>query len=82
MNELQKQAGTTLYVEVYQKVHLKIQELRKERREKRIVRNVTDPKLRAIQRLKKNGLKQASRKRKGEEFENNKLRYGNTKKLR
>lgn len=82
MNELQKQAGTTLYVEVYQKVHLKIQELRRERREQRIVRNVTDQKLRAIQKLKKNGLKQASRKRKSDQLEKNKLRYGNTKKFR
>jgi hypothetical protein len=82
MNDLQKTAGTDLYVSVYQNIHQKATDLRRERKEKRVNINITDPKLRAQQKLKKNILKQKSRKRKHEEYENKKLRFGITKKLR
>ena len=82
MGLLQKEAGTSMYVQVYQSVQEKIQEQRRERRENRAVQAITDPKARAQQRLKKNILKQQSRKRKTREFEVRKMKQSISKKAR
>lgn len=81
MNILKSQAGTTLYVSVYQFVHDRVQTQRREKREKRAIQAVTDPKARAQERVRKNVQKQKGRKRKAQEFATSKLRMGHSKKM-
>lgn len=64
---LQKETGTTEYIEVYQKVHERIQNQRNEKRTKRAIEAVSDPKAHAQYKLKKNTLRANARKRKAKQ---------------
>ncbi|KAJ3273507.1 U3 snoRNP protein [Terramyces sp. JEL0728] len=74
MSLLQKQAGTTEYLEVYQAVHERIQNTRREKRQQRNMLAITDPKASAQMKIRKNEMKMKSRKRKAQEFASKKLK--------
>jgi hypothetical protein len=65
---LQKECGTTEYLAIYQSVHERIIEQRRERKRLRSVQAVTDPKLAAQIKQKKTLQKLNARKRKAKEF--------------
>ncbi|KAJ3260764.1 U3 snoRNP protein [Boothiomyces macroporosus] len=79
---LQKQAGTTEYLEVYQSVHEKIQNSRREKKQQRNMLAITDPKTSAQMKIKKNEMKMKSRKRKAEEFASKKLKMSKSHRVR
>lgn len=65
---LQKESGTTEYLSVYQSVHERIIDQRRERKRVRAVQAITDPKLAAQIKQKKTLQKINARKRKAQEF--------------
>ncbi|KAJ3050202.1 U3 snoRNP protein [Rhizophlyctis rosea] len=82
MELLQKHAGTALYIEVYNKVHSHIVDVRRERKMKRDIQAVVDPEARARRRLQKNEMKRSSRKRKAEDFASKKIKMGISKRMK
>ncbi|KAI9002646.1 armadillo-type protein [Gaertneriomyces semiglobifer] len=82
LNLVQKQVGTSAYLEVFNRVHFKVERVRRERREKRSVQAVIDPEALARRKAQKHSMKRASRKRKAEEFSKLKIRSNIVKKRR
>lgn len=79
---VQKQIGTAQYLDVYNKVHFRVQAVRQERKAQRSVQAVLDPEGRARRRAQKNDMKRANRKRKADEFASRKVKAGISKKMR
>ncbi|KAJ3024120.1 U3 snoRNP protein [Thoreauomyces humboldtii] len=79
---IRKHVGTVEYLEMYNKVHLRVQEVRRERKAQRSIQAVVDPEARAKRRVQKNDMKRGSRKRKAEEFAQKKVKLGISKKIR
>ncbi|KAG5461319.1 MAG: hypothetical protein BJ554DRAFT_6504, partial [Olpidium bornovanus] len=65
---IQKAAGTTDFLHVYNSVRGRISLVRAQRRQKRVVQATTDPEIRAKRKLARNASKRGARKRKNEEF--------------
>ncbi|ORX41456.1 hypothetical protein BCR36DRAFT_339402 [Piromyces finnis] len=71
---LQKRAGVKAFLEVYNSVHKHVQEVRKERHNKRVVQSIIDPEASARRKVQKNEMKKAGRKRKIEAITSKKLK--------
>jgi U3 small nucleolar RNA-associated protein 20 len=82
MNHLQKVVGTQVYLEVYNRIHLKIQQIRRERKSMRSIQAVVDPEGRAKRKLQKNEMKRANRKRKAGEFSKQKVKTSLSKRAK
>ncbi|KAJ1345001.1 hypothetical protein BSLG_000516 [Batrachochytrium salamandrivorans] len=82
MEMFQKQLGTTPYLDMYNEVHLKVQQVQRDRRTKRSVQAVVDPEARAKRRIQKNVMKRVSRKRKAEDYSKQRIRTTHSKKAR
>jgi U3 small nucleolar RNA-associated protein 20 len=78
---LQKETGTTDYVTVYQEVHERIMQNRREKRTNRAIRAVSDPKAHALDRIKKTTAKVNARKRKSHEFSQKRIKTSHSMKL-
>ena len=76
LNHLQESSDANAYVQAYQAVRNNVQEKRRSRKEQKIMLAVTDPKLSAQSKLKKNLLKVAQRKRKTARYTDEKIRRG------
>ncbi|KAJ3414834.1 U3 snoRNP protein [Chytridiales sp. JEL 0842] len=68
MGVLEKLAGTSTYLEVYNQVHQEVQEVRQERRLKRKIQAVADPEGAAKRKIQKNQMKIAGRKEKAAQY--------------
>ncbi|KAJ3039093.1 U3 snoRNP protein [Rhizophlyctis rosea] len=79
---LQKYAGTAVYIEVYNRVHSDIVDVRRERKMKRDIQAVVNPEAHAKRRLQKNEMKRSNRKRKAEEFASKKVKMGINKRMK
>jgi U3 small nucleolar RNA-associated protein 20 len=78
MAHLQKEMGTTEYIQVYQSVHEEVIQKRRDRKTQKAIMAVQDPKMRAAEKQKKTALKVKARKRKAEEFANKKIKYSHS----
>ena len=79
---LQKETGTTEYVNVYQAVHEKVLQNRREKKTNRAIMAVSDPKKHAIAQMKRSVAKVNARKRKAQDFANKKMKNGHSIKLK
>ncbi|KAJ3120160.1 U3 snoRNP protein [Nowakowskiella sp. JEL0407] len=82
MEFLKQRVGTQEYLNVYEKVHTQVMEVRRDRKQKRVIMNVTDPEASAKRKLQKTEMKRNNRKRKANEFQQKKIKMGITKKNR
>ncbi|KAI8920655.1 armadillo-type protein [Entophlyctis helioformis] len=82
MEILQKQVGTTPYLDMYNHVHLKVMDVRRERRAHKSIQAVADPEASAKRRVQKNDMKREGRKRKSQEQSMQRLKYRDSKKSR
>ncbi|KAJ3091156.1 U3 snoRNP protein [Quaeritorhiza haematococci] len=82
MDLLQKRVGTAGYLKVYNQVHFKVIEVRRDRKQKRAVMAVADPRASAKRKLQKNEMKRNRKKRKVQELTSKKIRMSNNKKAR
>jgi len=72
MKLLQKIVGTTQYFQAYNHVRMSIQNIRQERKQKKVLEAVTNPEKAALRKLQKNAMKKQSRKRKIEQYQSEK----------
>ncbi|KAK5808754.1 armadillo-type protein [Linnemannia elongata] len=79
---VQKRAGTTDYFVAYNKIRQHVLEVRRERKQKRVMQAMNDPQARARRRLQKNEMKSRKRQLKTKEFAKDKVRLTTIKKRR
>ncbi|KAF9584653.1 U3 snoRNP protein [Lunasporangiospora selenospora] len=79
---VQKRAGTTDYFQVYNKIRQQVQEVRRERRKKRVMQAMNDPEAHARRRVQKNEMKSRKRQQRNKEFAKDKVRLTTIKKRR
>ena len=82
MDILQKQAGGHNYLESYNQIHTKVAEIRLERRNKKAILAVADPRAAAQRKLQRSEMKKKGKKRKNEEYASQKIKLGISKKAR
>ncbi|KAG0201811.1 U3 snoRNP protein [Mortierella sp. GBA30] len=79
---IQKRAGTTDYFVAYNKIRQHVLEVRRERKQKRVMQAMNDPEARARRRIQKNEMKSRKRQLKTKEFAKDKVRLTTIKKRR
>jgi len=79
---VQKRAGTTDYFAAYNNVRQHVLEVRRERKQKRVMQAINDPEARARRRIQKNEMKSRKRQLKTKEFAKDKVRLTTIKKRR
>lgn len=79
---VQKRAGTTDYFIAYNKIRQHVLEVRRERKQKRVMQAMNDPEGRARRRIQKNEMKSRKRQLKTREFAKDKVRLTTIKKRR
>lgn len=79
---VQKRAVTTDYFMAYNKIRQHVLEVRRERKQKRVMQAMNDPQARARRRLQKNEMKSRKRQLKTKEFAKDKVRLTTIKKRR
>lgn len=79
---VQKRAGTTDYFVAYNNVRQHVLEVRRERKQKRVMQAINDPEARARRRIQKNEMKSRKRQLKTKEFAKDKVRLTTIKKRR
>ncbi|KAG0255909.1 U3 snoRNP protein [Mortierella polycephala] len=79
---IQKRAGTTDYFVAYNKIRQHVLNVRRERRQKRVMQAMNDPEARARRRIQKNEMKSRKRQLKTKEFAKDKIRLTTIKKRR
>ncbi|KAF9166281.1 U3 snoRNP protein [Actinomortierella ambigua] len=79
---VQKRAGKTEYLTAYNKVRQHVLEVRRERKQKRVMQALNDPEARARRRLQRNEMKSRKRQAKTKAFAKDKIRLTTIKKRR
>jgi hypothetical protein len=79
---LQRESDPNTYVNVYQSIREHVVDKRRERREKKIMQSVIDPQASSRAKIKKNLAKQKQRKRKVQEFAQEKIKSGKIRRLK
>ncbi|KAF9975229.1 U3 snoRNP protein [Actinomortierella ambigua] len=79
---IQKRAGKTEYLTAYNKVRQHVLEVRRERKQKRVMQALNDPEARARRRLQRNEMKSRKRQAKTKAFAKDKIRLTTIKKRR
>ncbi|KAG0232192.1 U3 snoRNP protein [Actinomortierella wolfii] len=82
MDLVQKRAGTSEYLTAYNKVRQHVLQVRRERRQKRVMQALNDPEARARRRLQRNEMKSRKRQAKTKAFAKDKIRLTTIKKRR
>ncbi|KAI1314951.1 U3 snoRNP protein [Mortierella claussenii] len=79
---VQKRAGTTDYFVAYNRIRQRVLEVRRERKQQRVMQAMNDPEARARRRIQKNEMKSRKRQLKTKEFAKDKVRLTTIKKRR
>ncbi|KAG0304218.1 U3 snoRNP protein [Dissophora globulifera] len=79
---VQKRAGTTAYFAAYNRVRQHVLDVRRERKQQRVMQAMNDPEARARRRIQKNEMKSRKRQLKTKEFAKDKVRLTTIKKRR
>ncbi|KAF8986162.1 U3 snoRNP protein [Entomortierella lignicola] len=79
---VQKRAGTTDYFIAYNRIRQHVLEVRRERKQQRVMQAMNDPEARARRRIQKNEMKSRKRQLKSKEFAKDKVRLTTIKKRR
>jgi len=79
---IQQKVGTTAFANVYNSIRQRVGAVRRERREKRVVREMRDPEGAAKDRMRRNVMKERNRKRKAGQYAEARGRVGGGKRRR